>query len=121
MFKRNPGRFTEKIILRKPEANVRDELGGLMPAEYKDVCTLFAMMESKSQSRSQIIPGFVTENTRYFVIRDISKLYPGLNTEWQLVYNDYVFKINQIELIKESRPFFLQLVATCANPGGFIL
>lgn len=118
MFKRNSGRFTHKITLRRPSASVRDELGGIMPTTYEDALTLYAMCESKSQSRQQVIGAFVTTDTRYFVIRDIRSICHDINTEWQLVYNGYTFDINQIELIDESRPYYIQITATAINVKG---
>lgn len=121
MFKRNPGRFTHKIVLMKPKAVERDELGGLISNGFDDVCTAWAMCEQRSQSRSQVMGDYVTVDTRYFVLRDLTSVCPGMNTQWRLRYNGYVYAINQIELIDESRPFFLQITATAINPGGGII
>lgn len=121
MFKRNAGRFTHKITLRKPSEKVKDELGGIMATTYQDVLELHAMCESVSQSRQQVIGAFVTTDTRYFVVRDIRSICPNINTEWQLVYNGYTYNINQIELIDESRPYFLQITATAINTKGGVI
>lgn len=121
MFKRNSGKFIHKITLKKPSADVRDELGGLVPAQYTEVCSVFANVETRSQSRQQIMGDFITVDTRYFIVRELSKLASGLNTDWQLVYNGFTFKVNQVELITESRPYFVQITATALNSKGGII
>ena len=121
MFKRNPGRFTHKITLRKPSDKVKDELGGIQQTTYEDALVLYAMCESVSQSRQSVIGAFVTTDTRYFIVRDIRNICPNISTEWQLVYNGYTYNINQIELIDESRPYFLQITATAMNVKGGVI
>lgn len=121
MFKRNSGRFTHKITLRKPSEKVKDELGGIQQTTYQDVLDVYAMCETNTQSRQSVIGAFVTTDTRYFVMRDITNLCPTINTEWQLVYNGYTYIINQIELIKESRPYYLQITATAINTKGGVI
>lgn len=121
MFKRNSGKFNCKIKLRKPSAEVRDELGGLIPAQFTDVCEVFANMETRSQSRQTVMGDFVTTDTRYFVVRELSKMASGINTDWQLVYNGFTFKVNQVELIVESKPYYIQITATAINSKGGII
>ena len=76
MFKRNPGRFTHKIVLMRPSAPVRDELGGIGKITYTDAYTVMAMVEDKDQSRRQVIGDYVTVDTKYFVARDLSRMIP---------------------------------------------
>ena len=122
MFRRNPGRFTHKIKLLKPSAPVRDAMGGLEQTTYTEALELFAMCEQKSQTRQQFIGDYVTSDTRYFVIRDIrSALEDALTTEWRLVYHGYTFIINDIALIDESAPPYIQLTATAVNGSGAII
>lgn len=122
MFRRNPGRFTHKIKLLKPSAPVRDSMGGLEQTTYTEEMELFAMCEQKSQTRQQFIGDYVTEDTRYFVIRDIrSVLSDALTTEWRLVYHGYTFLINDIALIDESAPPYIQITATAVNGSGAII
>ena len=120
MFKRNPGRFTHKITLMKPTDPVRDELGGIKSGEYEEVLSLFAMCEQKDQSRQSFIGDYVTSDTRYFVIRDIHGEYP-IDASWRLKYRDYTWIINNVQLIDESRPAYLQITATAINGGGKVL
>lgn len=121
MFKRNAGRFTHKIILQKPSAKTKDELGGIKKQTYQNELELYAMCESKSQSRQQVIGAFVTTDTRYFVIRDIRAVCPNINTDWRLSYNGYIYNINQVELIDESRPYYIQITATANNSKGGVI
>lgn len=120
MFKRNPGRFTHKITLLKPAKPERDELGGIKSGEFESVLELFAMCEQKDQSRQAFIGDYVTADTRYFVIRDIHEAYP-LDATWRISYGGYVWIINNIRLLDESRPFFLQITATAVNGSGEVL
>ncbi len=122
MFKRNPGRFTHKIKLMKPSTPVRDEMGGIAAITYTEDLELFAMCEQKSQSRQQFLGDYVTADTRYFVIRDIrSRLSGDITTEWRLEYNGFTYLINEITLIDESVPHFIQLTATAVNGSGAII
>lgn len=120
MFKRNPGRFCHRITLLKPSAPVRDELGGLSETTYAPAVTLSAMCEQRNQSRQQIVGDYVTVDTRYFVVRDIRGMsaVKGLDTSWRLSYRDFIYLINDILLLDESRPYFLQITATAINSEG---
>ena len=120
MFKRNPGRFCHRITLHKPSAPVRDELGGLSETTYVPAVTVSAMCEQRNQSRQQIVGDYVTVDTRYFMIRDIRGMdaVKGLDTSWRLSYRDFTYFVNDILLLDESRPYFLQITATAINGGG---
>lgn len=120
MFKRNPGRFCHRITLLKPSTPVRDELGGLSETTYAPAVTLSAMCEQRNQSRQQIVGDYVTVDTRYFVVRDIRGMsaVKGLDTSWRLSYRDFIYLINDILLLDESRPYFLQITATAINSEG---
>ena len=123
MFKRNPGRFCHRITLLKPSAPVRDELGGLSETTYVPAVTLSAMCEQRNQSRQQIVGDYVTVDTRCFVVRDIRGMnaVKGLDTSWRLSYRDFIYLINDILLLDESRPYFLQITATAINGGGGLI
>jgi len=123
VFKRNPGRFCHRITLLKPSVPVRDELGGLSETTYVPAVTLSAMCEQRNQSRQQIVGDYVTVDTRYFVIRDIRGMnaVKGLDTSWRLSYRDFIYLINDILLLDESRPYFLQITATAINGGGGLI
>lgn len=123
MFKRNPGRFCHRITLLKPSAPVRDELGGLSETTYVPAVMLSAMCEQRNQSRQQIVGDYVTVDTRYFVIRDVRGMgaVKGLDTSWRLSYRDFIYLINDILLLDESRPYFLQITATAINSGGGLI
>lgn len=123
MFKRNPGRFCHRITLLKSSAPVRDELGGLSETTYVPAVTLSAMCEQRNQSRQQIVGDYVTVDTRYFVVRDIRgmNVVKGLDTSWRLSYRDFIYLINDILLLDESRPYFLQITATAINSGGGLI
>lgn len=120
MFKRNPGRMTQQIKLLRPSAPKRDELGGLTTTTYDAAYTLFAMVVDKDQSRRQVLGDYVTADTKYFVMRDSALLDVGIDNSWRLEYNGYVYLINKLELINESRPYFTQITATAINSGGVI-
>ena len=123
MFKRKAGRFCHRIKLLKPSVPVSDELGGLSEATYVPAVTLSAMCEQRNQSRQQIVGDYVTVDTRYFVIRDIRGMnaVKGLDTSWRLSYRDFIYLINDILLLDESRPYFLQITATAINGGGGLI
>lgn len=120
MFKRNAGRFNAKVTLLKPSDPSRDEMGGISDISYGPAVSVFALVTVKSQSRMQTVGDYVTADTRYFIIRDISKTYP-LNTNWRMQYNGFTFLINNIELIDESVPYYLQITATAVNSSGEVL
>nr|DAG49949.1 MAG TPA: Putative head tail adaptor [Bacteriophage sp.] len=120
MFRRNPGRFNKRITLLKPSNPARDELGGVADITYTPAVGLFAMVTVKDQSRRTVNGDYVTADTRYFVIRDISAKYP-INANWRLKYNGYTYIINNVELIDESVPTYLQITATAVNPTGEVL
>ena len=97
-------------------------MGGIKTTTYTAVLTLFAMCEQKSQTRQQFVGDYVTSDTRYFVIRDIRSLLDSdLTTEWRLAYGGFTYLINEITLIDESRPYFIQLTATAVNGSGGII
>ncbi len=121
MFKRNPGRFNNKITLLQPSAPSRDEMGGLAATTYTAALTLFAMVEQRSQSRQQFVGDYITADTRYFVMRDIVALCPTIDTSWRLVHNNVTYLINEITVIDESSPHFVQIVATAVNGNGGII
>lgn len=118
MFRRNPGRFTNRITLLKPSAVERDELGGIAATTYSEDLSLSAMISEKNQTRQQVIGDYITVDSEFFVVRDIRSLVPGLDTSWRLRYNGYTYLINKIDLIDESRPYYMQLTATAINAGG---
>lgn len=117
MFKRNPGRFIHTVILLKPSKPERDELGGLSPTTYTEAGRLLAMCEQKDQSRQPFIGDYVTVDTRYFVMRDITAIYP-LDVTWRLEYKGRVYVIHDIRLLDESRPYYVQITATAINGNG---
>ena len=121
MFRRNPGRFTNKITLLRPSTPVRDAMGGIGTITYTAALTLFAMCEQKSQTRQQIIGDYVTGDTRYFVVRDIRSLCPGIDTSWRLAYKGFTYLINELTLIDESPPYYIQIAATAMNGSGGII
>ena len=121
MFKRNSGRFRYKITLLQPSAPERDELGGLAATTYTAALTLLAMVEQHSQSRQQFVGDYVTADTRYFVVRDITSLCPGIDANWRVSYNGMTYLINEVTLLDESSPHYVQIVATAVNAGGGIV
>lgn len=118
MFKRNPGRFRCKIALLKPNKPERDELGGLKSATYSEVCTLFAMESNRSQVRTEFVGDYVTADTRYFVVRDLSTIAPDIDNSWRLTYNGTTYLINDVLTIEESYPTWVQITATAVRGGG---
>lgn len=117
-YKRNPGKFNKIISVLKPSEPIRDELGGITSTTYKKAIDLYAMVEQRNQTRQQIIGDYVTVDTRYFVVRDIRAVLPDINTQWRLEYNGYTYIINDLTLIEESRPYYVQITATAINAGG---
>ncbi len=120
-MKHNPGELNRRITLRKPGPPVRDELGGIAETTYVYAGNFPAKVTQRNQSRQQFVGDYVTTDTRYFVVRDIRSLCPGLNSKWQLLYRDYVWNINKIELLDEEKPPYIQITATAVNTGGGII
>lgn len=119
MFKRNPGRFRHVVALLKPSEPVRDELGGIKPTHYDQALTVHAMREMKSQSRQQVVGDYVTVDTRYFVVRDLRETAAkDIDTSWRLQCDGRTYLINDVELIDESVPYFVQITATAMSGGG---
>lgn len=119
MFKRNPGRFRYEIQLLKPSEPTRDELGGIKPVSYEPVMTAWAMCEQRNQSRQQVVGDYVTVATRYFVVRDLAGTPgKGIDANWRIRMNGRVYIINDVLLIDESAPHFVQLTATAISTGG---
>lgn len=119
MFKRNPGRFTHKIELLKPSEPARDELGGIAPTTYSTALTINAMCEQRSQARQDVLGDYVTTDTRFFVVRDLTNTAAAdIDTTWRLKCDGRVYLINQVLLIDESVPYFVQITATATNSGG---
>ncbi len=121
MFRWNPGQFNRRITLLKPSTPVRDNMGGIEEITYTAVLTLFAACEQKNQTRQQFVGDYVTSDTRYFVVRDIRSLCPDINTSWRLVYNGFTYLINEITLMDERAPYYIQLTATAINGSGGIV
>lgn len=119
MFKRNPGRFKYQIKLLKPSDPARDELGGIKPVTYAPVMTVWAMCEQRNQSRQQVVGDYVTVATRYFMTRDLAGTpAKSIDTSWRLVMDGRTYIINDVLLIDESAPFFMQITATAISTGG---
>lgn len=118
MFKRNPGRFKYTVTLMKPSAPKRDELGGIQGTEYTEALTLQAMCELRNQSRQQVAGDFLTVDTRFFVVRDLTgTAAEDVDTTWRLSYNGRTYLINDVLHIHESNPYFVQITATALNGG----
>lgn len=120
-MKHNPGELNRRIILQKPSAPVRDELGGIADTTYVYAGDYPAKVTQRNQSRQQFVGDYVTADTRYFILRDIRTLCPGLNAKWRLLYRGYVWIINKIELLDEEKPPYVQITATAVNTGGGII
>lgn len=120
-FQRNAGRFVHKIELYKPDIITRDELGGMNTSAPILMGTLLAMCEQKNQTRQQAIGDYVSVATRYFVVRDIRTLYPDIDTTWTIKYKGLTYAINDLSLIDETPPFYVQITATAVNAGGGIV
>lgn len=118
MFRRNPGRFTETVKLMKPSAPKRDALGGVSATTYTEFLKMRALVTVKSQSKQQIIGDYVTVDTRYFLVRDTRKTCPDLDSTWRLEWGGKAYKINDVLLIDESRPAYVQITATAITGGG---
>lgn len=107
----NPGKLNKRITLQRCEPAERDEMGGLREREYETVGSFWAMQHDKTSTHKQVIGDYVTVNTCYFIIRDISDMYP-LTTDWRLLYDGYTYIINSISKLTDSVPHYLELEAT---------
>jgi len=63
----------------------------------------------------------VTVDTRYFVVRDIRRICPDIDTSWRIGYRNFVFLINDIQLLEEEAPPYTQITATAVNGSGGIV
>ena len=120
-MKHNPAEMNRKITLQRPGPPVRDELGGLEAPVYETLHSFPAKVTQRNQSRQQFVAAYVTEDTRYFVIRDIRSIYPDINAKWRLLYKGYTWTINKIELLDEEKPPYIQITATAVNSSGGII
>lgn len=111
MYKTNPGKFNKRVTLLRCEPAERDEMGGLREREYEAVGSFWAMQRDKTSTYKQVIGDYVTVNTCYFVLRDISSTYP-LTTDWRLQYAGYTYVINSITKLDDSIPHYLEIEAT---------
>ena len=120
-MKHNPRELNRRVTLLRPSDPVRDKLGGIEETSYTPELTLFAKVSSRNQSRQQIIGDFVTVDTRYFVLRDIRRICPDIDTSWRISYRDFVFQINDVQLLEEELPPYTQITATAMNGSGGII
>lgn len=120
-MKHNPRELNRRIVLLRPSAPVRDELGGIAPTTYTAELSLFAKITSRNQSRQQVVGDYVTVDTRYFVLRDVRRICPDLNVNWRVGYRNFVFIINDIQLLDEENPPYTQITATAVNGSGCIV
>ena len=120
-MKHNPAELNRIITLQKPGQSVRDEMGGLQPPEYETAGSFPAKVTQRNQSRQQFVADYVTADTRYFVVRDIRSVCPGINAKWRLLYKNYTWIINKVELLDEEKPPYIQITATAINSNGGII
>lgn len=120
-MKHNPRELNRRIVLLKPSAPVRDELGGIAETTYTAELSLFAKVSSYNQSRQQVVGDFVTVDTRYFVVRDVRRICPSLDTSWRIGYRNFKYLINDIQLLDEENPPYVQITATAINGSGGLL
>lgn len=120
-MKHNPRELNRRITLLRPSAPIRDDLGGVEEQVFTAALTLFAKVSSRSQSRQQVVGDFVTVDTRYFVLRDIRRICPDIDASWRIAYRDYVFIINDIQMLDEENPPYTQITATAVNVAGGIV
>ena len=120
-MKHNPRELNRRIVLLRPSDPVRDELGGIASTTYTAELSLFAKVTSHNQSRQQVIGDFVTIDTRYFVLRDVRRICPDLDTSWRISYRNFVFLINDIQQLDEENPPYTQITATAVNGSGCIV
>ena len=120
-MKHNPRELNRRIVLLRPSTPVRDELGGIAETTYTAEVSLFAKVTTHNQSRQQVIGDFVTVDTRYFVLRDVRRICPDLDTSWQIGYRNFKYLINDIQLLDEENPPYTQITATAMNNSGGLL
>ncbi len=120
-MKHYPGELNRRVVLQRPSVPVRDELGGIGETVYETVKELPAKVTKRNQSRQQFVGDYVTADTRYFILRDIRTVCPGLNTKWQLLYGGFSWVINNIELLDEENPPYIQITATAVNGSGGVI
>ena len=107
----NPGDFKSRITLLERSEPERDEMGGLKPSTYTPVFKVWAKQRDKTSTFRQVIGDYVTMDTCYFVIRDISSKYP-VNTDWRISFEGYTYVINSVVKLGERAPYYLELEAT---------
>ena len=120
-MKHNPRELNRRIALLRPSTPERDEIGGVAPTTYTVEKSLIAKVSARNQSRQQVLGDFVTVDTRYFVMRDVRRICPDLNVNWRIQYRGFIFLINDIQLLDEENPPYLQITATAVNGSGGII
>nr|DAI32996.1 MAG TPA: hypothetical protein [Caudoviricetes sp.] len=58
------------------------------------------------------LTGKLWANCKYY-----GQLHP-VDVSWRLTYRGYTWIINDVRLLDESRPYYLQLTATAVNGSG---
>lgn len=107
----NPGDFKSRITLLKRSELERDEMGGYKSPEYTPVLKIWAKQRDKTSTFRQVIGDYVTVDTCYFIIRNISGKYP-ITTDWRLSYNGYNYVVNSVVELGERPPYYLEIEAT---------
>ncbi len=120
-MKHNPRELNQRITLLRPSEPKRDACGGIEATTYTAALSLFAKATSKNQSRQEVVGDFVTVDTKYFVVRDIRRICPDIDTSWRIRFRDFAFIINDIQLLDEETPAYTQITATAVNASGRIM
>lgn len=107
----NPGIFNRRITLLQRSTLVRDAMGGLKDPAYEKIVTLWAMQRDKTSTYKQVIGDYVTTNTCYFIVRDVTGKYP-VDASWRISYEGYTYVINSITKLNDRPPFYLEIEAT---------
>lgn len=120
-MKHNPRELNRRIVLLRPSVPVRDELGGIQATTYAAAMSLFAKVTARSQSRQQIVGDFVTVDTRFFLVRDIRRICPDIDATWRIRFRDYIWIINDIQMLDDESPPYTQITATAVNSSGGVV
>jgi SPP1 family predicted phage head-tail adaptor len=106
----NPGKLNKRIMLQAKEPDIRDEMGGKMPAAWSDVKSVWAKVQYKSAVKREIMGDHVSSVPVFFTIRETD-----IDVAMRISYNDEIYDIvNIVEL--DGIPKYLEVETKLLKP-----
>lgn len=87
----NPGKLNKRIMLQAKGPDIRDEMGGKIPAVWSDEKSIWAKVQYKSAVKREIMGDHVSSVPVFFTIRDTE-----IDVTMRVLYNHEVYDIVNI-------------------------